>query len=91
MIKRFFTLVPERILYSQFWLEVRNRNRWLILLRYGAVLLFAMLITAIYLLQSVIPEFHVNTFPLWVIAGAILLYNIGFGQPLANAAEYELR
>lgn len=75
---RFFTLTPDRILYDQFWVEVRNRNRWLILLRYGAVLLFALSIAGLYLLHEIIPNFGIDTFPLWIIAGGILLYNIGF-------------
>lgn len=76
----FLKLVPERVKFDQFWVEIRKRNRWLIILRYGAVILLATLITGILILQSIFPNFYISTIPLWIIAGSILIYNIFFHQ-----------
>jgi signal transduction histidine kinase len=73
-----FSLVPERVKYDDFWTTIRNRNRWLIMLRYGAVVMITCLILGIYVLQEVFRDFYVNTFPLWIVAFSILLYNILF-------------
>ncbi len=80
MSKNFLKLVPERVKFDQFWVEIRKRNRWLILLRYCAVILLTTLIIGILLLQNIFPNFHINTSPLWIIAGSILIYNILFHQ-----------
>lgn len=74
----FLKLVPERVKFDQFWVEIRKRNRWLILLRYGAVVLLTTLIIGILILQNIFPKFYFNTIPLWIIAGTILLYNLLF-------------
>lgn len=76
MADSFFTLVPERIKFSQFWFEIRKRNRWLIMLRYGAVAMLSFLILSLYLLDSTIEGFEINIVPLFLIALGILLYNI---------------
>lgn len=74
----FFTLVPKRIQYNQFWIGIRKRNLWLIKLRFGAVLMLISLIVGFYILQSVFSDFYINTKPLWIIAISIFLYNILF-------------
>lgn len=74
----FLKLVPERVKFDQFWVEIRKRNRWLILLRYGAVFMLTALIVGILILQNIFPKFYINTLPLWIIAGSILIYNILF-------------
>lgn len=71
-------LVPDRIRFDQFWIEIRKRNRWLIMLRYGAAAMLTCLIAGIYILQNFFPKFSVNTFPLWIIAFVILIYNFIF-------------
>jgi signal transduction histidine kinase len=75
---KLFTLVPPRIQYDQFWVEIKRRNRWLIMLRYGAVIMLTSLIFGIYFLQSIFPSFYVYTLPHWIIAFSILSYNIIF-------------
>lgn len=40
--------------------------------------MLASLIAGIYALQNIFPDFYVNTVPLWLIAGVILLYNFAF-------------
>lgn len=76
----FLKLVPERVKFDQFWVEIRKRNRWLIILRYGAVILLTALTIGILILQTIFPKFHINTIQLWIIAGTILIYNVLFHQ-----------
>jgi signal transduction histidine kinase len=78
MADTFFTLIPERIQYDQFWIELKKRNRWLIMLRYAAVVMQISLIILFYLLDYLIPIFEINTLPLWIITIVILGYNIIF-------------
>lgn len=78
MADSFFTLVPERIKFGQFWVEIRKRNRWLIMLRYGAVAMLSFLVLGLYLLDRTIEGFEINILPLFLIAAAILAYNIIF-------------
>jgi signal transduction histidine kinase len=73
-----FTLAPERVQFDQFWIEIRKRNRWLIMLRYGAVAMLASLIIGLMILQNHSGNFRIDTEPLWLIAASILLYNIVF-------------
>ncbi len=78
MFGDFFKLIPERVQFEQFWFEIRKRNKWLIYLRYGAFLLLTSLIIGILILESIYENFHVSTFPLWIIAFSILIYNLIF-------------
>jgi len=73
---RILTLVPERVQYPEFWVEIRRRNKWLIYLRYGAVLMILLLTTGLTLLDNLSLSFRANTVPLWLIACCILIYNI---------------
>jgi len=79
MKESFFTLVPERIQYEKFWRDIRRRNRWLILLRYGAFGLLFSLIIGIIIFQNVYGLYmSSDIIPLFLIAGSILLYNLLF-------------
>ncbi len=76
--KSIFTLVPPRVQFEDFWVEIRKRNLWLIKLRYGAVLMLTSLILGTYLLRIIYPDFYLYTLPHWIIASSILLYNTFF-------------
>ncbi|TAL68244.1 MAG: HAMP domain-containing histidine kinase [Bacteroidetes bacterium] len=78
MADTFFTLIPERIQYDQFWIELKKRNHWLIMLRYGAVVMQISLIIFLYILDNVMPRFGFNSLPLWIITAVIFGYNIVF-------------
>lgn len=82
-----FTLVPERVQYPEFWVEIRRRNRWLIYLRYGAVLMLVLLTTGLTLLDNLSLNFRANTIPLWIIAFCILLYNLIFHRMWITMAK----
>lgn len=79
MKESFFTLTPERIQYDKFWNDIRKRNRWLILLRYGAFGLLFSLIAGIIIFQNAyglyVPS---DIVPLIIIACSILIYNLIF-------------
>ncbi len=74
----FFSLVPERIKFGQFWVEIRKRNRWLIMLRYIAIAMLSVLILGMMGIKLISPQVKVDVFPLWIIAFAILCYNVFF-------------
>ncbi len=78
ILDKIFTLVPERIVYSQFWVSVRKRNLWLIYLRYGAVAMLISVIVGVNVVESIADKFYIHTIPLWLIALSILIYNIIF-------------
>ncbi|ROL61776.1 sensor histidine kinase [Bacteroidetes/Chlorobi group bacterium ChocPot_Mid] len=79
MKEAFFTLTPERIQYDKFWRDIRKRNRWLILLRYGAFTLLFSLIVGIIIFQNIFSIYDKSDIiPLFFIAISILLYNIFF-------------
>jgi signal transduction histidine kinase len=78
MSRRVFTLTPPRVQFEQFWVEIKKRNRWLINLRYGAVVMITCLIIGVGLIEDVTHSFHLNTLPHWIIAASILLYNLVF-------------
>ncbi|MBM2815358.1 MAG: Histidine kinase protein [Ignavibacteria bacterium] len=78
MKESIFTLTPERVRFPQFWIELRKRNRWLIMLRYGAVTMLVGVTIVIMLLKNFLPAFRMQTNPLWLIAAAILFYNLFF-------------
>lgn len=59
--------------YNAFWVSIRNRNLWLIHLRYGAILMLALLYLVCYLFNVALSETQVTV--LIVITGSILLYN----------------
>ena len=79
MRESFFTLTPERVQYDKFWHDIRKRNRWLILLRYGASGLLFSLIIGIIIFQNLYNLYEpADIVPLFTIAGSILIYNILF-------------
>ncbi|MGA2296278.1 MAG: hypothetical protein ABSG15_01880, partial [FCB group bacterium] len=73
-----FTLAPERVQFEQFWIEIKKRNRWLILLRYITFGILTIFIIGIIILQYVTKNIYINTLPLCFIDISILLYNIAF-------------
>jgi signal transduction histidine kinase len=73
-----FTLIPERIQYEQFWIDIKSRNKWLIKLRYMAVIMLISLIAIFYILDFFFPRFEINILPIWVISFSILGYNLVF-------------
>ncbi|MFH1052344.1 MAG: HAMP domain-containing sensor histidine kinase [bacterium] len=79
MKEPFFILAPERVRYSRFWVEIRKRNRWLIMLRYGAVGMLCSLILGIIVLKTTFSLYNFNEIlPLVIIAISILVYNLLF-------------
>ncbi len=78
MKTKIFSLVPERVNYDNFWIEIRKRNKWLINLRFAAVGLLGTLIFGGYLLRLFFPTFHLKLFPIGIITLCILLYNLVF-------------
>jgi signal transduction histidine kinase len=79
MKEPFFTLMPERIRYDKLWIEIRKRNKWLIMLRYGAVgMLFSFILGIILLKFFFSVEYYTDIIPLVIISCTILLYNIFF-------------
>lgn len=75
---KLFTLVPQRVNYDSFWVEIRKRNKWLINLRFAAVGLLVTLIVGGYLLNLFVPQFQLKLFPIVVITLCILIYNFIF-------------
>jgi signal transduction histidine kinase len=73
-----FKLIPDRVHYDEFWLEIRKRNLWLIKLRYGAFVMLTFLIIGINVLRIPYPDIYLNTLPLWLITGGIMIYNLVF-------------
>jgi signal transduction histidine kinase len=78
MKAKLFTLVPERVNYESFWVEIRKRNKWLISLRFAAVGLLITLIVGGYLLNLFVPQFQLQLFPIVIITLCILIYNFIF-------------
>lgn len=78
MIGKIFTLIPDRCKFDTFWVEVRKRNRWLITLRYFAIIMLASLTAGIEWFRVTKENIEFNTVPLWIIAFSILVYNIVF-------------
>lgn len=74
----FFTLVPERVQYENFWKEIRKRTLWFIQLRYFAILLLICLIVGTELIRKFIPNFEVNRTALMLTCAGILIYNLIF-------------
>jgi len=87
----FFTLTPERVKYDQFWIDIRQRNRWLILLRYGAVVMLISMCLFIDAIESIFPEIDFYELPLWFISFAILIYNIIFHKIWIAAPNIKLK
>lgn len=75
MKAKLFTLVPERVNYDSFWVEIRERNKWLINLRFAAVGLLITFIMGGYLLNTLIPQFQLKLLPIIIITFCILVYN----------------
>lgn len=61
--------------YEAFWNSIRNRNIWLIHLRYGAVIMMASLFLASDLLEISLSEIQFTV--LIIITVSILIYNVG--------------
>ena len=76
MKNKIFELVPERVQYDQFWIEIRKRNHWLIILRYGAVIMLTSLIIGIFFMEMIFPNFEIDKTPLMLIAFCIMVYNL---------------
>ena len=75
----FFVLAPQRVQYDEFWLQIRARNKWLIMLRYGAVIMLISLIIGMLSLKYTFDiNYYQDTIPLWIITFSILMYNIIF-------------
>lgn len=74
----FFSLTPERVKYDQFWIDIRQRNRWLIMLRYGAVVMLVSMCFGVYAVESFFPNIQFYELPLWIISAVILAYNLIF-------------
>ncbi|OGU15763.1 MAG: hypothetical protein A2X61_02420 [Ignavibacteria bacterium GWB2_35_12] len=87
MVDSFFTLIPERIQYDQFWIELKKRNRWLIMLRYGAVVMQISLIIFLTVLGKILPRFEFDSLPLCIITAVILAYNIIFHRISVSMPE----
>ncbi len=77
-MKEIFTLVPERIQFEEFWIEIRKRNRWLIKLRFAAFGLLFSLALLISVLKYFDVDLQVKTLPIFIIAFSILIYNYIF-------------
>ena len=77
-MKNFFTLVPTRVQFEQFWIEIGKRNIWLIKLRYAAVGMLLSLIVGIYFLEYIDAGFSIKELPLILITISILFYNLIF-------------
>ncbi|MGB9770756.1 MAG: sensor histidine kinase [Candidatus Kapaibacteriota bacterium] len=72
------TLVPERINFEGFWIEIRKRNKWLIQLRYLAVVLLLTFAFGTKILQIYFGQIHLPFLIILILAGMILIYNILF-------------
>ena len=68
------TLTPQWILFDEFWISLKKRNRLFIKLRYGAVVLLSCVIIGIQFLRSI----YVDPVPIMFITIGILLYNVLF-------------
>jgi len=78
MVKKIFTLVPDWVNFESFWIEIRKRNRWLIQLRYLAVLLLLGFIGGAKLIQIYFPEIKMPFDKLIFFPPLILAYNFLF-------------
>ncbi len=78
MLKKIFTLVPEWVNFESFWSEIRKRNRWLIQLRYFAVLMLLVFIAGSKLIQTYFFEISLPFEKIILFPPLILLYNILF-------------
>ncbi len=78
MLSKLFTLVPERVNFENFWVEIRKRNKWLINLRFFAVLLLLGFVLFLSIVKSYFPELAIETTEILLIAISIFFYNILF-------------
>lgn len=78
MLKKIFTLVPDWVNFESFWIEIRKRNRWLIQLRYFAVLMLFAFIAGSKLLQTYFFEISLPFEKIIIFPPLILFYNILF-------------
>jgi signal transduction histidine kinase len=69
-----FELTPSWIMYDQFWSALKQRNLWLIYLRYIAVFMLASVLGG----SAFLTYIHVEVVPIAAIAFVILLYNAAF-------------
>lgn len=72
MNKSWFTLVPEWVMFDEFWSEIHERNKWLIYLRYGSTAMLFLMIG----LSFIFTSFKFHQTPLAIICGIMLIYNI---------------
>ncbi len=78
MNARTFALTPRWIMFDQFWIALKSRNRRLIILRYGAIIMLALFLAGAVLL----PELGIPVIPVALVTLAILLYNVLLHQAL---------
>lgn len=79
MKEPFFILNSGTVNYPEFIIAIKQRNKWLIMLRYGAVVMFLCFIGFIELLKfysELNPDFSIK--PLLIINISIFIYNILF-------------
>ncbi len=72
MSAHIFALTPQWIMFDDFWIAIKRRNRWLVVLRYGA----AAMLGAFALGSYAIPGLTVAVTPIVIVAAAILAYNL---------------
>ncbi|MCX7879841.1 MAG: HAMP domain-containing histidine kinase [Ignavibacteria bacterium] len=77
-MKSIFTFVPDRVHYENFWEEIRKRNKWLINLRYLAVILLFSFIIGIEVVKKFVEGVQIQTLSISIIMLLILLYNFLF-------------
>ncbi len=75
-----FNLVPDRIKFDRFWIEIKERNIWLIHLRYAAAAMLAGLTALLELLMAAGAGISAGTLPLWICSATILAYNVVFAR-----------
>ncbi|MDH7515780.1 MAG: HAMP domain-containing sensor histidine kinase [Bacteroidota bacterium] len=67
-----FVLTPQWIMFDEFWISLKRRNRWLVYLRYGAAAMLAGFAAG----APLALHLRVETVPILMIAAAILAYNL---------------
>lgn len=82
-----FNLVPDRIKFDRFWIEIKERNIWLIHLRYAASAMLAGLTAILEILMAAGAGISANTLPLWICSASILAYNLAFARAVRHQKE----
>lgn len=78
IFSKLFTLVPERIKFDSFWIEIRKRNKWLIHLRYLAVILLLCFVAGSKIIQNYVPDISLPYTKILLLTGLIFCYNLLF-------------